>query len=208
MVQVKVTLHGSLTELFKNEPVAVRHAATAAVRTASFGVRKDIAQSLRRVVKRNPRTIDKAIRVKVYPEQGEALNPKATTYSKAIYSRKSGLIDLLALHDARYTIDPFERKWLALPTKDAPLKAGRGRKRFATPRESKLQFEFVLIKGRGGKQQAMLVDKASGKVMYILVRVVNRVKKIDIMSIHNRRAAKMEDNFIRFLNEQGTTYRR
>ena len=197
---IRVRVHGSMEDLLRNEIVSVRAAATAAVRKAAFGVRKDISEAVRRTTKRTPKTLAKAVRTKIEPATGDALDPKGVTYSKALYARKGGQFDLLDLHDSSYTIVPFERQWLAIPTEHAPMARTGGRSRKAYPKEVDRKLFFM----KRTERFALLIDNVTGKIFYFLVKQTRRQKKINILALHQKRFEQMTKTFLQVLAEYGT----
>lgn len=139
------------------------------------------------------------IRSEVYPKGGNALNPAGYLYTKAP--------KIIAAFSTGATIRPVNgARYLWIPTKNVPRKAGRGGRARMSPEEVELHFnaELVIEKGKSGELLAFLPviaarsgrgfrqstkgrlaqgRKATQVLMFTLRRTVRLGKRLDLQEL-------------------------
>lgn len=88
----------SLTGSFRKQVEAIERAQKRAATTTMRRSTTTLKNAVRRELKRARLAgVEKAVQDRVYPARGIASDPAGTVYSKAIYKRPGGLVDLLTV---------------------------------------------------------------------------------------------------------------
>lgn len=181
---LSLAVRGDLSTFVAAHNKALAQSLTVTVRATANTIRSRVQRQIRK----NFHGADKLAKTFVQkntPKSGYTLTPISRLSSRALYDAKGTRqeeVDLLALYQTAGTVTAASKHWLAVPTKDAPQKSGRGGKRYATPAESGLKFKFLRTADDG---KAVLVPspwRLSGRppVMYVLLKQTSRQQRIDI----------------------------
>ncbi|MGE4063614.1 MAG: hypothetical protein AB7E79_09625 [Rhodospirillaceae bacterium] len=155
-----------------------------------------------------------AIKLQSNPPRGNSMKTTVRVYSKARYQRSHGrrttAIDLLELYSRSEVVHAANKKWLAIPTKNAPWVSGRGGQRRAQPSETGHKFTFIRSKS---EDRAYLVTteknyRGAGVLMYVLVRMTRRQQRLDPDRAHRESLQKVSADLQRFFLKEDARMRR
>ena len=206
MVEVKV--RGNPKEMFRDEVRALAKASTLAVRRTAFASSRAIANEARKALRTGRRgagqPLDKTLRVKSDPARGYSLAPTSRVYSKAVYRKgRSAEIDLLAVFEEGAIVRARHGQgWLAIPTENAPWRSGRGGVRRAQPSEAAegLRKHFAILPAAGNR--AVIIDRRTKQVLWVLVRQVRIRKRLNIAAIHEKQGRELDQRFLKLLDAE------
>lgn len=202
---LKLAVRGELSAFITAHNKSLAKALTSTVRATANTIRS----RTQRQIRKNFKSADggpslrlaKTLIQKNTPCSGYGFNPMSRITSRALYNAKgvrSAEIDLLDLFQTSATVRAAGRQWLAIPTRDAPRRSGRGGSRQATPAESKLELVFLRTKD---PNKAVLVAKPQGSsrpvVMYVLLKQTTRTARIDLESEIDRAAGRLSEFYDR-----------
>lgn len=180
---VGLAIKGDLKEYARDFEKALARADTKAVRAAAGAFRGHVNRQIARNFKGSLR-LKKSLFKRNDPKTGYSLNPSSTIEPKAVYrqgtSGRAADVDLIDLYTTSEVVTAHGHNWLAVPTAEAPLRAGRGGVRHATPKESGLKMTFLRT---ADPNKAVLVVRhhrqRRGIVVYVLLKMTTRAKRID-----------------------------
>ena len=195
-----VAARGDLREVMAQRLRVAERAVTNGVRSTTFGLQRELRRQVKRAFRSAPvalsgGTIEKTVGARVTPARGFSLEPEGLVYSRALYRRPSGQVDLLEAFDRGAEIRAAGGRWLAIPTEHAPLRAGRGGQRRARPKESGLKLQFLPT--RDPRVARLVLREAAERpgrqpaVLYWLVREVRLAKRLDIAAAERKWRARL-----------------
>lgn len=201
----KAAVRGNLEGWMKADAAALGRVHTNIVRTAGFRTQKGIKKQIKQNFEKSDGFL-KTIRVQSNPPRGFSTKTTVRVYSKAKYKATAGRrakgVDLLEIYSRPETVRAANKKWLAFPTKNAPLRSGRGGSRYAQPSESGL--ELVFLKGKTDDKAYLVTKVKYGQkpvLMYELRRFTHRRARVNPDAVHRetlgRMAGEMQKIFIR-----------
>lgn len=174
-------------------------AVTSGVRSTTRGLQRELRRQVKRAFRNAPAalsggSIEKTVGARVTPARGASLDAEGLVYSRALYRRPSGQVDLLEVFERGAEIRAAGGTWLAIPTEHAPLRSGRGGQRRASPKESDLKLRFAPTRDPR-VARLVLRDPARGAarevVVYWLVREVRLAKRLDIVAAERKWRARL-----------------
>lgn len=192
-----VAVRGDLRALMAQRRRLAERAVTNGVRSTTFGLQRELRRQVKRAFRNAPASlsggvIEKTVGARTRPARGASLDAEGLVYSRALYRRASGQVDLLEVFERGAHIKAAGGRWLAIPTAHAPLRSGRGGQRRAWPRESGLKLAFAPTRD---PRVARLVLRERGrdpaKVVYWLVREVRLAKRLDIAAAGRKWRARL-----------------
>lgn len=162
MLRLDAAIRGDLRKFMAADIKAGEQAVTSAIRRRTTALKNNIRKGVRKAGL--GQRLEKTIRAELYPERGASIGAKGLVYSKAIYKRPSGLVDLITTLDEGATIHPRGGKYLAIPLFERP---GRKRQQASPDDFPKGTFRFVpVIEGKS----ALLIDRQTDQAKFFLVR--------------------------------------
>lgn len=189
----------------------VERAVVMTVRAVTFGMQKDLKKAI--VKAKFGRGLSGAkfeniVGAHTIPKKGYTVHIEGRVFSKARYTRKSGLIDLFEVFSRGATVTAGSGRWLAIPTKNAPLRSGRGGVRRAWPSETSFKLRFVPT---GRPNLAMLVAQSDkGKPptpIWWLIKSAKIAKRFPADQIvatwHDRLPKRLQSNMNRAARRLG-----
>ena len=179
-----MAVNGNLSAFIADHNKALAKALTNTVRATTNTIRSRSQTQIRKAFKGSGQ-LAKALASRNDPKSGYRLDPRGRVYSKAQYDAKgsrAAAVDLLWIYQYGESVTAANHTWLAVPTKEAPQRAGRGGKRYATPRESGLKLKFLPT---ADPNKAVLIPQRwtrGGRppVVYVLLKFSPRRARIDI----------------------------
>lgn len=210
-MELTLAIRGDLRQILAQRLRGAERAVTGGVRSTTFGLRRELCRQIKRAfrsasVALSGGRIEKTVGARVTPARGFSLEPEGLVYSRALYRRPSGQIDLLEVFDRGAEIKAAGGRWLAIPTEHAPLRSGRGGQRRASPKESGLKLQFLPTRD---PRVARLVVRDEARrpgqpaVIYWLVREVRLAKRLDIAAAERKWRARLGPQIERNLDRLG-----
>jgi hypothetical protein len=201
-VAIKGDLEKFMADLVQSKKKVATNVNRKAARRTRRNLRKEIqsAFDIDRASRRaSGMALEDTVRVADTPRRGYAFENMSVVYSKATYAKgRAAKIDLLSVFETGATIRARGGNWVAIPTDDAPLRAGRGGARRATPDEYPGPKQFIQI--RPGL--AIMVDPRRRLVLWILVPAVRVKKRLNVAAIHGRTVAIMGRDYENLLTAE------
>jgi len=215
-MDLELAIRGDLRETMAQRLRVAERAVTSAVRSTTFGLQRQLRREAKRAFRNAPAalsggSIEKTVAARVTPAKGASLDVEGLVFSRALYRRPSGQVDLLEVFERGTEIRAGGGNWLAIPTEHAPLRSGRGGPRRARPKESGLRLQFLPTRDpRVGCLVLRERSRAAGAregVVYWLVREVRLAKRLDIAAGERKWSARLgpqiERNLDRFASQAG-----
>ena len=201
---VAAFIQGELGHLLNAQAKAVDRGARKAMKIVAGGIRRNIQRQVTQAgFARGGRTLAKAVRSRT---RGRSVDIEAEVTSKATYAagtrRPGGLVDLVQLFGQGTVIGAANGGWLAIPTKDAPLKSARGPVGQAmTPADMDAAgLKPAAIPARGGRMVIVIRQGRQTIVTHILVRQVSLRQRYDLQATIDRSAGQFPEILVREIN--------
>lgn len=201
---VTAFIQGELGHLLGAQAKAVDRGARKAMRIVTGGIRRNIQRQITQAgFAGGGRILAKAVRTRM---RGRGVDIEAEVASKATYApsrrRPGGLVDLVQLFGQGAVIRAAGGGWLAIPTKDAPLKSTRGPVGQAmTPADMAAGgLKPAAIPARGGRMVIVIRRGRQTIVTHILVRQVSLRQRYDLKAVIDRAAGQFPEILAREIN--------
>lgn len=199
--ELKFALRGDLRRQMAQEVAAAEIAVTAVTRSKGKAIRNGIARQIKRAGferRQGGAPLDQTVRFKLFPQRGRSINAAGIVSSKATYQRRSGTVDLIEVFSQGRVVRSSQGKFLAIPTKDAPL--ARSGRRKASPGE--VNFKTAVIPTGNRKVLAVIDARTRGragaepKILWLLVPNVRLGKRIDPQKVVGRLTANYAQQIV------------
>lgn len=180
-MELKLALDGNLQRWFDEAARSIDRGQRGALRR----VTGNIGRGVQRRVKSGGFKTNFAKLVK-YSVKNERNEPYGEIRSVATYSKgqRTGPVDLVQLFAQGETIRAKNGSWLAIPTAQAPLKRGKGRRQ-ASPSEAK-QYGFKLAFIPAGPGKAVIINVPRKQVWWVLVKKIDLRKRYELNDVVDR----------------------
>ena len=116
--QVQLALRGDLQKFMDADVRAGKLAVTSVIKTRTTALKNNIRKQIKGSglkERLGPGRLQKSVQSIVYPERGRSFDSAGIVYSKAVYKRPGGLVDLLSVFDSGTVINSNRGKLLAIP---------------------------------------------------------------------------------------------
>lgn len=195
-----VAIRGNMAGYAKAEAKALPRVNTIVVRKAGnrtkTGIKRQISQAFG-----DAKQFGNAIKLMSDPPRGYHETITVRVFSKARYRGKGTRatdFDLLEIWTRDEDIEAAGHDWMAIPTAEAPWRSGHvghgGAQRKASPRECGVPLVFLRT---GDPNKAVLVTKGAHPiVMYVLMRVVHRGRRLDPDAVHAASLARVQADYV------------
>lgn len=189
MLDLVARIDGSLVRDMAKVRGLVDKGVTQGVKAISRGLQREIKRNIKRA---GLGRLEQTIKVRFFPKRGFTIRMLGVVRSKAIVRRKSGSADLLELFGQGVTIRAGAGRWLAVPTRHAPLAPGRGRteRSRASPRQTNIKRRFVPT--RDPNVARLVKADQPAIVLWWLVKEVRLPKHYDIPRIERKWRKKLK----------------
>jgi hypothetical protein len=218
---INIRIDGDLAKILAGEVQAAEAAVTAAVRKVGEGLKRDLRAQIAGVGL--GRRLANAVRLQVYPQQGQSLSAAAWVFARPGKGGRGGAADIVAAFDEGTLIRRAGGRYLAIPTENVPMK-GRGRRmtpddlqnapKFGgfgrdlelvpTNRRGVLLLVLPVVRAKDGKrfQPATKRRLRAGRreewvVMFILVRQVQMPRLLDWRGPAEAWAGRLPDQVVK-----------
>lgn len=201
--QVKLALRGDLQKFMNADVNAGQLAVSSVIRTRTTALKNAIRKQIKHSglkERTGPGRLQKTVQSIVYPEKGRSFDSAGIVYSKAVYKRPGGLVDLLAVFDSGAVINTNRGRLLAIPVDPRVQGPGVRGDPFSRSPSGKGIFilgGFQFKPSRGGNPDVvgvLVFAQQPTKVAYILMRRV-RIKggRLDIAAAYEKSLRNIDD---------------
>jgi hypothetical protein len=179
-------IRGDLDKLMRLERRAVQGALTTVVRRVTANLKNAIRRQM--IAGGLGERLGNTVRGVSYPRTGDAHDPRGVVYSKAIYGRTGGQIDLLTVFDEGAHITAEGDGWLTIPTAAAgKITGSRGAPRPRQPGDFPAgSLVFQRNHGGWGETGRLFHRGNPRETLFVAVREVTIRKVLTLASLHER----------------------
>jgi len=191
---VSLALRGNLQAFLDAEVKAGRSAVTTIIRRRTTNLKNN----LRRQIVRAGLGIrlGKTIQGNTFPKRGSSLNAAGLVYSKALYKRPGGVVDLITVFNQENLLFAKRgRKWIPIPN-PAVVGTGTGTKHNPVSKSpSDPEFKGKLFFRRTSKANVAILALKSDpkKVAFWLVKTGKLHKRLDLDKAYNKAISGLDE---------------
>ena len=179
--QVSLALRGDLQKFMDAEVLAGKSAVSGVIGRRTIQLRNNLRRQVGRA--KLGERLGKTIKHKTYPERGFSLNATGRVFSKAIYKRKGGIVDLISVFDKKNLLQPTHGPtYLAIANqKVAGRGTGvRGHPRAKSPQDPEFKGQLQFRETSKANIAMLVLKRDRTKVAFWLVKVARIGKRLDV----------------------------
>ena len=179
--QVSLALRGDLQAFMDAEVKAGKQAVTTIIRRRTTQLRNNLRRQVGRA--RLGDRLGKTIKGQTYPGRGVSLNAAGRVFSKALYKRKGGLVDLIAVFDKKNLLQPTHGPtFLAIPNiKVTGRGTGvRGHPVSKSPQDPEFAGQLQYRETAKANVSMLVLKRDRTKVAFWLVKIARIGKRLNV----------------------------
>ena len=194
--EVQMAWRGELEKFRTAELKAGQQAVTTIIRRRITALKTNLRSQVKKALGSKDSTrLQNTIRDQTYPKRGSSLNAAGLVWSKALYKRPGGLVDIITVLDEGTTIEAKKGTFVAFPINERIKGRGVKNDPVSKPPSSFPKGTFDFIPAKDGN--ALLVFRISREPAYYLMRQITLRPKIDVDKSYQKAIRDLDGEIVR-----------